>query len=102
MVKIASCRLPKKESITRAPETMTTPIMLKFGEALASAKVKSIKPTTRRTAEKYSRGGYFLLKPGMKAPIIITGKTYKMLHFRIKTTILSPKLIADLKNFKIP
>lgn len=61
----------------RAPVTITTPIMLKFGDVLASANVKSIKPMTRRTDAKYSRGGYFLLNPGMKAPMIITGKTYR-------------------------
>lgn len=92
MVKIASCKLPKKESMTKAPDTITTPIILKFGELLASANVKRINPTTRRTAEKYSRGGYFLLKPGMKAPIIITGKTYKQFRLKnIKTTNLDPK-----------
>lgn len=57
-------------------QTMTTPTTLKLGEELASAKVKSIKPTTKRTAERYSCGGYFLFKPGMKAPVIITGSTY--------------------------
>lgn len=76
----------------KAPETITTPMMLKFGEVLASAKVKSIKPTTKRTAEKYSRGGYFLLNPGMKAPMIITGKTYERFHFKIMAAILVPKL----------
>lgn len=75
-VKIASCKFPRKESMIRAPETITTPITLKFGDVCASAKVKRIKPTTKRTADTYSCGGYFLLNPGIKAPIIITGKTY--------------------------
>lgn len=76
MVKMASCKLPRKESITRAPETITTPITLKFGDVWASAKVKRIRPTTKRTADTYSWAGYFRLSPGMKAPIIITGRTW--------------------------
>ncbi|GKD48415.1 hypothetical protein Tco_1277391, partial [Tanacetum coccineum] len=55
----------------RALVTITTQIMLNFGDVLASANVKSIKPMTRKTYAKYSRGGYFLLNPGMKAPMII-------------------------------
>lgn len=54
MVNIASCKLPKKESITRAPDTIKTPITLKLGDVCASAKVNRIKPTTKRTAETYS------------------------------------------------
>lgn len=75
MVKIASCKLPRKESMTRAPVIITTPITLKFGDVCASAKVKRIRPTTRRRAETYSWTGYFLLKPGINAPIIMTGNT---------------------------
>lgn len=76
MVKIASCKLPRKESMTRAPDIIKTPIELKLGDVCASAKVKRISPTTRSTAETYSWNGYFLLKPGMKAPIIMTGSTW--------------------------
>ena len=75
MVKIASCKFPRKESMIRAPVIIITPMMLKFGDVCASANVKRIKPTTRSVADTYSYRGYFLLKPGMKAPIIITGKT---------------------------
>lgn len=54
MVKMASCRLPRNESMIRAPDIMITPRILKFGDALASAKVKMIKPTTKSTADTYS------------------------------------------------
>lgn len=60
----------------RAPVIITTPTMLKLGDVCASAKVKRIRPSTRSNAEMYSCNGYFLLKPGMKAPIIMTGRTY--------------------------
>ena len=75
MVKMASWRLPRNESMTRAPDTITTPITLKLGDVWASAKVKRISPTTRSTAEIYSCTGYLRRRPGMKAPIIITGST---------------------------
>lgn len=85
MVKIASCKLPNKASITRAPETISTPFKLKFGEVCASAKVKRIKPITNRTADKYSLGGYFRFRPGMKAPITITGRTCNTTNLKIRT-----------------
>jgi len=75
MVKIASCKFPRKASMIRAPLIIATPITLKFGDVWASANVKRIKPTTKSRADTYSYGGYFLLRAGMKAPIIITGKT---------------------------
>lgn len=59
----------------KAPDIITTPMMLKFGEVFASAKVKRINPTTRRIADMYSCAGYFRLSPGIKAPITITGRT---------------------------
>jgi len=62
--------------MTNAPEIITTPMTLKFGDVCASARVNRIKPTTRSIADTYSCNGYFLLRPGMKAPIIITGRTY--------------------------
>lgn len=75
-VKMASCKLPRNESMTRAPDTITTPITLKLGDVWASAKVKRIKPTTRSTADTYSWAGYFRLRPGMNAPITMTGRTW--------------------------
>eukprot|EP00262_Sarcandra_glabra_P016358 TRINITY_DN530_c1_g1_i3.p1 TRINITY_DN530_c1_g1~~TRINITY_DN530_c1_g1_i3.p1 ORF type:complete len:173 (+),score=5.67 TRINITY_DN530_c1_g1_i3:11-529(+) len=75
MVKMASWKLPRKASMTRAPDTITTPITLKFGDVWASANVNRIRPTTRSMAEMYSCSGYLRLSPGMKAPIIITGNT---------------------------
>lgn len=75
MVKIASWKFPTKESRTSAPTTMTTPMMLKFGDACASARVKITSPTTSITAETYSRNEYRRLRPGTNAPIIITGNT---------------------------
>jgi len=59
-----------------APDIIKTPMALKFGDVCASARVNRIRPTTRSTADMYSCNGYFLLRPGMKAPIIITGRTY--------------------------
>lgn len=82
MVKIASCKLPRNESMTRAPTIITTPMTLKFGEVFASAKVKRIRPITKRIAEIYSWMGYFLLKPGINAPITITGSTYTPNHHK--------------------
>jgi len=74
-VKIASCKLPRKASMMRAPEIIITPIILKFGEVWASANVNKMRPITSNIADMYSWTGYFLLNPGIKAPITITGKT---------------------------
>lgn len=60
----------------KAPDIMKTPIELKLGDVWASANVKTIRPTTKSTAETYSWTGYLRLRPGMNAPIIITGKTW--------------------------
>jgi len=75
MVNMASWIFPKKASKIRAPQTMKNLHILNFRDVWASSSVKIIKPTTSNTTDMYSFAGYFLLKPGMKAPIIITGKT---------------------------
>lgn len=75
IVKIASCKLPKKASMINAPVIIIIPIMLKFGDIWASANVNKIKPRTSKNAEMYSWTGYFLRRPGINAPIIITGNT---------------------------
>ena len=76
IVKMASWRLPKKASMISAPVIIKIPIILKLGDICASANVNSIKPRTSKKAEMYSWTGYFLLRPGMNAPIIITGNTW--------------------------
>jgi len=53
-VKIASCKLPRKASMIRAPDIIKTPMMLKLGEVFASAKVKMIRPATKSSADAYS------------------------------------------------
>ena len=47
-----------------------------LGDVCASASVKSMRPMTSITADLYSWNMYLRLKPGIKAPIIITGRTW--------------------------
>lgn len=64
----------RKESMIKAPAIFSTLITLKFGEACASAKVKRIRPTTKSTADLYSKGGYFHRMPGMRVHPIMRCK----------------------------